>query len=51
MTEKEIKVNIGMAEQGKFTEFMKEKRISTGIVIILLMIAWISGFIWKGLYI
>ncbi len=50
MTEKETKVKMGMEEQGKFTKFMKERVFPNGIVIIALIVAWISGFIFRGIY-
>ncbi len=50
MKEKQIKVEMGMAEQGKFTKFMKERVFPNGIVIIALMISWISGFVFRGIY-
>lgn len=38
-----------MSEEA-FTKFMKRKEISNGIIIIALIIAWVCGFLWKGLY-
>lgn len=46
---REVKVEMGIGKQ-PFTEFMKKKRISTGMLIILLIIAWASGFLWRGIY-
>jgi len=36
--------------EGKFTKFMKEKAFPNGIVIIALILAWLGGFLWRGLY-
>ena len=36
--------------EGKFTEFMKERIISNGKVIILVIIAWLGGFFWRAIY-
>ena len=35
--------------EGPFTEFMKRRIIPTGGLIILLIVAWLGGFFWKGL--
>ncbi len=35
-------------KKGSFTEFMK-KKLSIGKVIIMLIIAWLSGYAWKSL--
>ena len=32
-----------------FTEFIKRKDINNGAIITILIIAWISGYIWRGL--
>ncbi len=37
--------------EGKPTKFMKEKRISTGAIILMLIVAWAWGFWWRGIYI
>ncbi len=34
--------------ESTFTKFMK-KKLSVGKVIIMLIIAWISGYVWKAL--
>lgn len=35
-------------KKGSVTEFMK-KKISVGKIIIMLIIAWTSGYLWKAL--
>ncbi len=37
--------------EGKFTELMKKEMIPNGIIVIMLIIAWLGGFIWRGIYI
>lgn len=36
--------------EGAFTKKMKEKITPTGILIILLIIAWVCGYVWRGIY-
>ncbi len=36
--------------EDQFTKVMGEKMIPTRIVIILIIIAWVCGFLWRGIY-